>query len=222
MESCTVITKKVLYKSKYIFIFEILQCSHPLPWWQLCTLLAFSQPTSWGSHLSHETLEKVQEKPWNVYCRCVQTFDGHCTCYTNMTYSTTRICVTVNTEHFKPFALQIPPFPQMFNTVNCWLPPCIYTSATCLFCSVDLHLQPASQRFIGLGTPCASWIWQSQRFIGLGTACASWIWQTWTWIGTWTWMNVWLVYWCALYLWVWMIRKTGSKRSEKGMRTCQY
>ena len=40
-----------LNQIKKYFIFEILQSSHPFPWWQLCTLLAFSQPASWGSHL---------------------------------------------------------------------------------------------------------------------------------------------------------------------------
>ena len=33
---------------KTYFIFEILQSSHRLPCWQLCTLLAFSQPASPG------------------------------------------------------------------------------------------------------------------------------------------------------------------------------
>ena len=33
---------------KKVYIFEILQNSHPLPWWQLCTLLTFSQPASPG------------------------------------------------------------------------------------------------------------------------------------------------------------------------------
>ena len=37
----------------------ILQISHPLPWWQLCTLLAFSQPASWGSHLECISINKV-------------------------------------------------------------------------------------------------------------------------------------------------------------------
>ena len=37
--------KKKLNKSKY-FIFQFLQSSQPLPRWQLCTLLAFSQPAS--------------------------------------------------------------------------------------------------------------------------------------------------------------------------------
>jgi hypothetical protein len=27
------------------------QSSHLLPWWQLCTLLAFSQPVSWSNYL---------------------------------------------------------------------------------------------------------------------------------------------------------------------------
>ena len=49
MESCS--TQKSAKQIKLYFIFEILQSSHPLPWWQLCTLLAFSQPASWGSHL---------------------------------------------------------------------------------------------------------------------------------------------------------------------------
>ena len=47
MESCS--NQKSCW-TKIYFIFEILQRSHPLPWWQLCTLLAFSQLASWGSH----------------------------------------------------------------------------------------------------------------------------------------------------------------------------
>ena len=43
-----VVTKKSVKQIKIYFIFEILQSSHPLPWWQLCTLLAFSQPASPG------------------------------------------------------------------------------------------------------------------------------------------------------------------------------
>ena len=39
------VTKQVL---KIYFIFVILQSSHPLPWWQLFTLLAFCQPASPG------------------------------------------------------------------------------------------------------------------------------------------------------------------------------
>ena len=49
MESCS--NQKRVKQIKIYVIFEILQSSHPLPWWQLCTLLAFSQPASWGSHL---------------------------------------------------------------------------------------------------------------------------------------------------------------------------
>ena len=45
-----VVTKKSVKQFKVYFIFYILHSSHPLPWWQLCTLLAFSQPASWGSH----------------------------------------------------------------------------------------------------------------------------------------------------------------------------
>ena len=37
-------------KSLQKFLCVVCQLN-PLPWWQLCTLLAFSQPASWGSHL---------------------------------------------------------------------------------------------------------------------------------------------------------------------------
>ena len=45
MESCS--NQKSVKQIKIDFIFEILQSSHRLPWWQLCILLAFSQPASW-------------------------------------------------------------------------------------------------------------------------------------------------------------------------------
>ena len=38
---------------KNLNIFYILQSSHPFPWWQLCTLLAFSQPASPGMLFQH-------------------------------------------------------------------------------------------------------------------------------------------------------------------------
>ena len=41
---------KMLIKPE-CFIFYILQSSHLLLWWQLCTLLVFFQSASWGSHL---------------------------------------------------------------------------------------------------------------------------------------------------------------------------
>ena len=41
-------TKKSVKQIKIDFIFYILQSSHALPKWQLCTLLAFSQPASPG------------------------------------------------------------------------------------------------------------------------------------------------------------------------------
>ena len=46
MESCS--KQKSVKQIKKYFISEILQSSHPLPWWQLCTLLAISQSTSSG------------------------------------------------------------------------------------------------------------------------------------------------------------------------------
>ena len=60
MESCSN-QKSVKQNKMYIFRFYILQSSHPLPRWQLCTLLAFSQPASWGSHLEcfYNSLEGV-------------------------------------------------------------------------------------------------------------------------------------------------------------------
>jgi hypothetical protein len=44
------INPKSFKQIKIYFIIKIIQSCHPLPWWQLCTLLAFSQ-TAWGSHL---------------------------------------------------------------------------------------------------------------------------------------------------------------------------
>ena len=49
---------------KMYFIFEIHHRSHPSPWWQFCTLLAFSQPASWGSHL--EWFSNIFEVPTYV------------------------------------------------------------------------------------------------------------------------------------------------------------
>ena len=46
MESCS--NQKSVKHLKIYFIFEIVQSSNPLPWWQLCTNLAFSQPVSPG------------------------------------------------------------------------------------------------------------------------------------------------------------------------------
>ena len=49
---------------------EILQSSHPLPWWLPCTLLAFSQPASWGSHLeciSNNRCAFLKVNLWNVF-----------------------------------------------------------------------------------------------------------------------------------------------------------
>ena len=40
MKSCS--NQKSVKQIKIYFIFEILQSIHPLPWWQLCTLLEFS------------------------------------------------------------------------------------------------------------------------------------------------------------------------------------
>ena len=55
---------------KIHFIFEILQSSHPLPWWLLCTRLAFSQPASWGSHLECISINRcalLKVHLWNFF-----------------------------------------------------------------------------------------------------------------------------------------------------------
>ena len=51
MESCG--NQKSVQQMNIYFIFEIVQSSHPLPWWQLCTVLAFSQPASPGMLFQH-------------------------------------------------------------------------------------------------------------------------------------------------------------------------
>ena len=55
--SCS--NQKSVKQIKIYVIFEILQSSHPLPWWQLCTLLAFSQP--FQVTISWSWLRKCQE-----------------------------------------------------------------------------------------------------------------------------------------------------------------
>jgi hypothetical protein len=49
---------------------QILQSSHPLHWWQLCTILAISQPASWGSHLECISINRyalLKVNLWNFF-----------------------------------------------------------------------------------------------------------------------------------------------------------
>ena len=49
---------------------EIIQSSHPLPWWQLYTLLAFSQPASLSSHLECISINRcalLKVNSWNLF-----------------------------------------------------------------------------------------------------------------------------------------------------------
>ena len=62
LESCS--------NQKKCFVFEILQSSHSFPWWQLCTLLAFSQPVSWRSHLECISINRCalfKVNLWNFF-----------------------------------------------------------------------------------------------------------------------------------------------------------
>ena len=56
------------YGIKICFIFEIVQIRHPLPWWPLCKLLAFSQPIYRGSQLeciSNNRCALLKVNLWN-------------------------------------------------------------------------------------------------------------------------------------------------------------
>ena len=78
MESCS------NRKNVQIYLrFEILQSCHPFPWWQLCTLMAFSQPASWGIHLEYISINKcallkVNFIPPNFIVGTMQVPGGRC------------------------------------------------------------------------------------------------------------------------------------------------
>ena len=68
MKSCS--NQISVKQIKIHFIFEILQSSQPLPWWQLCTFLVFSQPASWGSHLECISIKRcalLKVNLWNFF-----------------------------------------------------------------------------------------------------------------------------------------------------------